>query len=87
MSKGKGRVHSRYGRFAKLPYRVFAIGVDDPRRRNQVCVAFIDEDGVEDINQGFINKEGFEEQGDDGGPFAENQESSIKPRKVAVKDC
>ena len=87
MSEGKGRVNSGYCEFTELLYRIFAVDVDDARPCNQICVAFIDEYGVKDVNKSFVDKECFEKEGDDSGAFAEDKESSIKPCKVAVKDC
>ena len=50
-------------------------------------MTLIDEDGVEDVNEGFVDEEGFEEKGDDGGAFSKDEESGIKPREMAVEDC
>lgn len=87
LAKGEGRVDSRDGGSAKLLHRIFAIGVDDARRRDQVCIAFIYEDGVKYIDQGFVDEKGFEEQGDDGCTFTKDEEGSIQPCQVAVEDC
>ena len=61
LSEGKGRVDGRHGGLAELLYRVFAIGVENARSRDQVFVALLDEDGVEDVNEGFVDEEGFED--------------------------
>ena len=50
-------------------------------------MTFFDEDSIEDVNKGFVDEESFEEKGDDGGPFAKDKESSIKPCKVAMEYC
>ena len=70
LSEGKGRVDSRHCGFAKLFYRVFTIGIDDTGRCNQVRIAFIDEHGVEDVHEGFVDEERFEEESDYGGSFS-----------------
>lgn len=44
-------------------------GEDDAGGGDEVGVVFV-EDGVEDVDEGFVNEEGFEEEGDDGGAFA-----------------
>ena len=85
--EGEGRVDSRRHGFTKLLDRVFTVGIEDARRGNQVCVAFIDQDGVENVDKSFVDEESFEEKGDNGGSFAKDKESSINPRKTAVEDC
>ena len=70
--EGKGRVDSRHRGLAKLLDRVLAIGVENARSRDEVFVAFFDEDGVEDVNKGFVDEEGFEEKGDDGRSFTKD---------------
>ena len=50
-------------------------------------MTLIDEDGVEDVNKGFVHEEGFEEKGDDSGPFTKDKERGIKPCKMAVENC
>ena len=87
LSEGEGRVDSRQCGFAKLFHRVFGIGVEDARRRDQVRIAFVDKHGVEDVNEGFVDEEGFEEKSDYGGSFSQDEESCIEPCQMAVEDC
>ena len=47
----------------------------------------MDEDRVEDVNEGFVNEECLEEKGYDRSAFAENKECSIEPCKVAMEYC
>ena len=50
-------------------------------------MTLVDEDGVKDVNESFVNEEGFEEKGDDGSAFSKDEESGIKPCKMAMEDC
>ena len=50
-------------------------------------MTLVDEDGVEDVNESFVNEEGFEEKGDDSSAFSKNEEGGIKPCKMAVENC
>ena len=50
-------------------------------------MTLIDEDGVENVNESFVNEEGFEEKGDNSSAFSKDKESGIKPCKMAVVDC
>ena len=45
-------------------------GDDDAGGGDEVGVVFVEEDGVEDVDEGFVDEEGFEEEGGDGGAFA-----------------
>lgn len=45
------------------------------------------ENGVEDIDLGLINEEGFEEDGRDGRAFAKDEEDCIEPRTGTVEDA
>lgn len=62
-------------------------GEDDAGGGDEVGVVFVEEDGVEDVDEGFVNEEGFEEEGDDGGTFAQDDDCGVNLGKVAVEDC
>ena len=62
-------------------------GDDDAGGGDEVGVVFVEEDGVEDVDEGFVDEEGFEEEGDNGGAFAQHEEGGVKPGEVAVEDC
>ena len=58
--------------FAKLLDWVFPVGIKYTGACNKICVAFIDEDGVEDIDKRFVDEECFEEKRDDCCTFTKD---------------
>lgn len=70
LPKGEGRVDSTRCRFAEFLDRICAIGMEDPLSSDELFVAFIQEDSVEDIDQGLVHEECFEERANQSRPFA-----------------
>ena len=55
------------------------LAVQDPLPLHQLVKPFVDKHSVKDIHQRLVHEKGFEQQGRDGGPFAEYQERTVDP--------
>ena len=81
----EGRVDGgRGGRFAESFERVrlavdLGVWVQGTCGSEKGVEALVHEDGVEDIDERFVDEKGFEEQGDDGGAFAQDEKGCVYP--------
>ena len=73
-------------RFAQLLDRVRSLWVQHAERSDEIAAAFVDEDGIEDVDLGLIYEKSFEEEGDDHAAFAKDEEGCVKPGYGPVED-
>jgi hypothetical protein len=88
LAEGKRSIDRGLGGFTQ-PFQRVAVTFFGNRAesRNQVGTTLFHEDGVEDVDLCLVDEECFEQDGDDGGTFSENQEGSVKPGTSVVEDC
>ncbi len=55
------------------------IRVQHSGRCHEVAVAFVNKDGIKDINQCLVDEEGFKKQSYDSGALAQDKKDTINP--------
>lgn len=66
--------------------RILCIRIQQPGLTHQILQACIDEDGIKDVHQGFIDEERFEKERNDDLSFSQHQNSGTQPRGRTMEE-